>query len=169
MTNSWKSKWYAPSLFHLGKLNISLGFRYNLPKNSAIVAEQKHETMYDEVINKVRMRWLNFNWPISCSLYQFLFFNFSVRNWVYRWWCHAEYDAFYPVDCRKEQSGDNLLWISWRRLLWQNNGEEGQVWWCLRQVPGGRWRPDGHLRRSRQQQREIPIALCLSRWVTGNT
>lgn len=79
MTNSWKSKWYAPSFFHLGKLNISIAFRYNLPKNSAIVAEQKHETMYDEVINKVRIRWLNFNWPLSCSLYQIVFQFFSTK------------------------------------------------------------------------------------------
>lgn len=32
-------------------------FRYGLPKNSAILAEAKHETMYDEVINKFEIEY----------------------------------------------------------------------------------------------------------------
>lgn len=31
--------------------------KYNLPKNSAILAEPKHETMYDEVINKYEIEY----------------------------------------------------------------------------------------------------------------
>ena len=35
----------------------SFRHRYNLPKNSAIVAEKKHEPMYDEVINKYEIEY----------------------------------------------------------------------------------------------------------------
>ncbi|XP_017464209.1 PREDICTED: adenosine kinase-like, partial [Rhagoletis zephyria] len=46
-----------PLLDITAKVEDSFLEKYGLPKNSAILAEAKHETMYDEVINKFEIEY----------------------------------------------------------------------------------------------------------------